>query len=201
MAGVTGGRPGRLSLLGRCSAALLALVPGSPMAAEPDAGDTSQGFPDNPVSDYVDRTSDGLTEIDPPGTSAPSLTSVQVNTPSAEPVKAPKPAEWMLVPLPGYNPTLGFTLTGMGAYIFPADAKSPPSTVGGFGMFSSNGSWADHDGEGEPHQRARRRRLQQAGSDLLLRGRRGVLESHRATLMVPAARRGGERNPCARADV
>jgi hypothetical protein len=30
----------------------------------------------------------------------------------------------------------------MGAYIFPADAKSPPSTVGGFGMFSTNGSWA-----------------------------------------------------------
>jgi hypothetical protein len=33
-------------------------------------------------------------------------------------------------------------ITGMGAYIFPADAKSPPSTVGGFGMFSTNGSWA-----------------------------------------------------------
>ena len=142
MAGVTGGSPGPLSRFGLCGAALLSLVPGSPIAAEPDAGDTSQGFHNNPVSDYVDRTSDGLTEIDPPGTSAPSLTSVQVNTPSAEPVKAPKPAEWMLVPMPGYNPTLGFTLTGMGAYIFPADAKSPPSTVGGFGMFSTNGSWA-----------------------------------------------------------
>ena len=142
MAGVTGGSPGPLSRFGLCGAALLSLVPGSPIAAEPDASDTSQGFHNNPVSDYVDRTSDGLTEIDPPGTSAPSLTSVQVNTPSAEPVKAPKPAEWMLVPMPGYNPTLGFTLTGMGAYIFPADAKSPPSTVGGFGMFSTNGSWA-----------------------------------------------------------
>jgi len=121
--------------------ALLAVAPCPASAADPDAADTSQGYPDNPVSDYVDRSSDGLTAIDPPGTSASSLTSVEVETPSPAPVKTPKPAEWMLVPIPGYNPTLGFSLTGMGAYIFPADAKSPPSTVGGFGMFSTNGSW------------------------------------------------------------
>ena len=119
---------------------VLALSPPAALAAEPD--DASRGYPDNPVSDYVDRSSDGLTPVDPPGTSAPSLTSVEVETPSAAPPGAPKPAEWMLVPIPGYNPTLGFMLTGMGAYIFPADAKSPPSTVGGFGMFSTNGSWA-----------------------------------------------------------
>ncbi|HTS82902.1 MAG TPA: BamA/TamA family outer membrane protein [Myxococcaceae bacterium] len=119
---------------------VLALSPPAALAAEPD--DASRGYPDNPVSDYVDRSSDGLTPVDPPGTSAPSLTSIEVETPSAAPPGAPKPAEWMLVPIPGYNPTLGFMLTGMGAYIFPADAKSPPSTVGGFGMFSTNGSWA-----------------------------------------------------------
>ena len=124
-----------------CAAVVLALATGAAIAAEDDAAASSQGYPDNPVSDYVDRSSDGLTAVDPPGTSAPSVTSVEVETPSPAPVKTPKPAEWMLVPIPGYNPTIGFSLTGMGAYIFPADAKSPPSTVGGFGMFSTNGSW------------------------------------------------------------
>jgi hypothetical protein len=142
MSGVTGGSRGRLLRVGPCVGTLLVLASGSASAADPDTADTSQGYPDNPVSDYIDRSSDGLTPVDPPGTSAPSLTSVQVETPTAAPVKAPKPAEWMLVPIPGYNPTIGFSLTGMGAYIFPADAKSPPSTVGGFGMFSTNGSWA-----------------------------------------------------------
>jgi surface antigen Omp85-like protein len=141
MAERTGGGPGRLPCIAVCVGALLAVAPCPASAADPDAADTSQGYPDNPVSDYVDRSSDGLTAIDPPGTSASSLTSVEVETPSPAPVKTPKPAEWMLVPIPGYNPTLGFSLTGMGAYIFPADAKSPPSTVGGFGMFSTNGSW------------------------------------------------------------
>jgi hypothetical protein len=120
---------------------VLILTAGSAIAAEDDAATTSQGYPDNPVSDYVDRSSDGLTAVDPPGTSAPSVTTVDVETPSPAPVKSPKPAEWMLVPIPGYNPTIGFSITGMGAYIFPADVKSPPSTVGGIGMFSTNGSW------------------------------------------------------------
>jgi hypothetical protein len=104
--------------------------------------DGGTGFPDNPVSDYVDRSSDGLTSLEVPGSSASSLSSLEVNTPDAEPVKAPKPAEWMLVPIPNYNPTLGFQIMATGAYIFPADAKSPPSTVGGFGMYSTNNSWA-----------------------------------------------------------
>jgi Omp85 superfamily domain len=142
MAELTGWSSGRLLRIDLCAAALLSLATTSAIASEQDPGGPSQGYPDNPVSDYVDRSSDGLTAVDPPGTSAPSLTTVEVETPSPAPVSAPKPAEWMLVPIPGYNPTLGFTLTGMGAYIFPADAKSPPSTVGGFGMFSSNGSWA-----------------------------------------------------------
>jgi Omp85 superfamily domain len=119
-----------------------AVLLGPGLVAAEDVSEAGSGYPDNPVSDYVDRSSDGLTRIEVPGTSAPSASSVEVATPAAEPVKAPKPAEWMLVPIPNYNPTLGFMITGMGAYIFPADAKSPPSTVGGFGMFSTNGSWA-----------------------------------------------------------
>ena len=123
-------------------AAVLAGGAGTASAQAVDDGASARtGFPDNPVSDYIDQSSDGLTRIETPGTSTSSATSVEVATPDAQPVKAPKPAEWMLVPIPGYNPTLGFMLTGMGAYIFPADAKSPPSTVGGFGMFSTNGSW------------------------------------------------------------
>jgi hypothetical protein len=119
-----------------------AVLLGPGLVAAEDVSEAGSGYPDNPVSDYVDRSSDGLTRIEVPGTSASSASSVEVATPAAEPVKAPKPAEWMLVPIPNYNPTLGFMITGMGAYIFPADAKSPPSTVGGFGMFSTNGSWA-----------------------------------------------------------
>jgi len=128
--------------IGPCAAALLALAPRVSTAAEPDTGDPRTGYPDNAVSDYVDRSSDGLTAVEAPGTSVSSLTPVDVETPSAAPVTKQKPAEWMLVPIPGYNPSLGFSLTAMGAYLFPADAKSPPSTVGGFGMFSTNGSWA-----------------------------------------------------------
>ena len=131
---------GPIGSFGSILAAAVFLGPG--LAAAQDVADGGSGYPDNPVSDYVDRSSDGLTRIEMPGTSAPSASSVEVATPAAEPVKAPKPAEWMLVPIPNYNPTLGFMITGMGAYIFPADAKSPPSTVGGFGMFSTNGSWA-----------------------------------------------------------
>jgi surface antigen Omp85-like protein len=126
-----------------CILLAASLACGSAFAQALDAGtDTGTGYPDNPVSDYVDRSSDGLTAVEVPGSGASSLSSVEVKTPDAEPVKAPKPAEWMLVPIPNYNPTLGFMITAMGAYIFPADAKSPPSTVGGFGMFSTNNSWA-----------------------------------------------------------
>jgi hypothetical protein len=121
----------------------LAAGPGRASAQALDVGaDGGTGFPDNPVSDYVDRSSDGLTSLEVPGSGASNLSSIEVKTPDAEPVKAPKPAEWMLVPIPNYNPTLGFMITAMGAYIFPADAKSPPSTVGGFGMYSTNNSWA-----------------------------------------------------------
>src|SRR6185436_20767879 len=45
--------------IGPCAAALLALAPGVSTAAEPDTGDRTKGYPDNPVSDYVDRSSDG----------------------------------------------------------------------------------------------------------------------------------------------
>jgi hypothetical protein len=118
-----------------------ALAVGSETAlAQGVAADAGTGYPDNPVSDYVDRSSDGLTSVEVPS-SASSLSSVEVKTPDAEPVKTQKPAEWMLVPIPGYNPSLGFMVTAMGAYIFPADEKSPPSTVGGFGMYSTNNSW------------------------------------------------------------
>ena len=66
------------------------------------AADAGTGYPDNPVSYYVDHSSDGLTSVEMPGSSAASLSSVEVKTPDAEPVKAPKPAEWMhLLPAGG----------------------------------------------------------------------------------------------------
>ena len=119
----------------------VALVTMGPVAAADWDPTSSTGYPDNPVSDYVDRSSDGLTSYEAPATLDESISSVEVATPSAAPVKAPKPAEWMLVPIPNYNPALGFMVTLMGAYIFPADPASPPSTVGGFAMYSTNNSW------------------------------------------------------------
>lgn len=110
-------------------------------AADNDLADAGTGYPENPVSDYLDSSSDGLTAVEVPGTAAPSVTSVDVATPAATPSTTPKPAEWLVVPIPNYSPTLGFMITGMAAYIFPADAASPPSTVGGFGMYSTNNSW------------------------------------------------------------
>jgi hypothetical protein len=118
-----------------------ALFVGGGAAAESDLADAGTGYPENLVSDYLDSSSDGLTAVELPGTAAPSVTSVDVATPAAAPGTTPKPAEWLVVPVPGYSPTLGFQITGMAAYIFPADAASPPSTVGGFGMYSTNNSW------------------------------------------------------------
>ena len=42
---------------------LLAVAPLPAIAADPDAGETSPGYRDNPVSDYVDRSSDGLSAV------------------------------------------------------------------------------------------------------------------------------------------
>ena len=70
------------------------LVTMGPVAAADSDPTSSTGYPDNPVSDYVDRSSDGLTSYEAPATLDESISSVEVATPSAAPVKAPKPAEW-----------------------------------------------------------------------------------------------------------
>src|SRR3974377_868107 len=92
----------------------VALVTMGPVAAADWDPTSSTGYPDNPVSDYVDPPRDGLTSYEAPATLDESISSVEVATPSAAPVKAPKPAEWMLVPIPNYNPALGFMVTLMG---------------------------------------------------------------------------------------
>jgi hypothetical protein len=54
-----------------------------------------------------------------------------------------KRGEWLIVPIPFSNPTIGSGLTGVVAYLFPfdpEDTKSPMSTVGGGAMGSNNGS-------------------------------------------------------------
>jgi hypothetical protein len=135
-----GGRRGRAHVTRLVFLGLGLLTVGPVAAAAGDAA-AAAGYPDNPVSDYVDSSSDGLTSIEAPGTPEESITSVEVANPSAAPVKAPKPAEWMLLPVPNYNPTLGFMVALIGAYIFPADPVSPPSIVGGFAMYSTNNSW------------------------------------------------------------
>ena len=88
-------RCGRGSSRARRLLLAMALTVGSETAlAQGLAADAGTGYPDSPVSDYVDQSSDGLTSIEVPGSSASSLSSVEVKTPDAEPVKAPKPAEW-----------------------------------------------------------------------------------------------------------
>jgi len=55
-----------------------------------------------------------------------------------------KSGEFLIVPLPFANPTIGGGVFLIGGYIFrpdPEDEVSPPSTVGAGTMYSSNGSW------------------------------------------------------------
>ncbi len=111
---------------------------GGEAAAQSEVADAGIGSY-NTVIDYLDSSSDGLTSIELPGSAAPSVTSVDVATPA--PATSSKPAEFLAVPIPSYSPTLGFMITGTAAYIFPADDASPPSTVGAFGMYSTNNSW------------------------------------------------------------
>jgi outer membrane protein assembly factor BamA len=81
--------------------------------------------------------------VDASSAVAPSSAPNQTVAPATqEPAKKSVPAEWMVVPIPSYNPTLGFILTGVGAYIFPVDPGSPPSVVAGGGFYSGNNSWA-----------------------------------------------------------
>jgi outer membrane protein assembly factor BamA len=98
-------------------------------------------YPDNPVSDYLDPRAEGLVPEDVTETLAPSATPAHVTTPAAAPGAPPRKAEWLLVPIPTYNPTLGFIAVGVGGYIFPLDQVSRPSTLVGVGFYSSNNSW------------------------------------------------------------
>ena len=54
-------------------------------------------------------------------------------------------SEFVIAPIPLSNPAIGYGLVlGLG-YIFPLDKKderSPPSMIGGAGMYASSGSWA-----------------------------------------------------------
>src|SRR3984885_10519889 len=56
-----------------------------------------------------------------------------------------KRGEMVIAPIPLSNPAIGYGLVlGLG-YIFPLDKKderSPPSMIGGAGMYASSGSWA-----------------------------------------------------------
>ena len=137
---VVPGRTGGPELLRPLALGVALLGGGAAAAAEPGSTPPS-GFPDNPVSDYIDQSSDGLIQVEVPGTPEDSVTSVEVPNPDAAPVKTPKPAEWMLVPIPNYNPTLGFMVNVTAAYLFPMDAASPSSSIAGIGMYSTNNSW------------------------------------------------------------
>lgn len=46
----------------------------------------------------------------------------------------------VVAPIPFVSPTIGYGLALGAAYVFPLDAKSPPSTIGGGGLYSENGS-------------------------------------------------------------
>jgi hypothetical protein len=115
----------------------------SEAAADLDGGvaGTAPAETENPVSQYIDDRSPGLTPVDASSSLSPSSGPSQNTAPAAAPVPKQLPAEWMLVPIPSYNPTLGFILTGIGAYIVPLDPGSPPSVVAGGGFYSGNNSW------------------------------------------------------------
>lgn len=74
-----------------------------------------------------------------PATTSPA--TVPVTGESAR----PKHGEFLAVPIPSHKPTFGWGVNVMLGYVFPLDPDdkiSPPSTVGGFGFYSENQSWA-----------------------------------------------------------
>ena len=53
--------------------------------------------------------------------------------------------EWLVAPIPGRNPTFGWTLTMPVAYLYhpkTVDQESPPWITGAMGFYAENGSWA-----------------------------------------------------------
>ena len=49
--------------------------------------------------------------------------------------------DFVVAPIPFLNPTIGYGLALGGAYLFRMDPESPPSVLGGGGMYSENDSW------------------------------------------------------------
>ncbi len=48
---------------------------------------------------------------------------------------------WLVAPIPFVDPTIGYGLALGGAYLWKLDEGSPPSTLGGGGLYSENGSY------------------------------------------------------------
>lgn len=54
----------------------------------------------------------------------------------------PPKGDFIIVPIPLVNPTLGYGLIGAAAYMKKLDPESQASYIGGGGMYTDNGSWA-----------------------------------------------------------
>ena len=55
------------------------------------------------------------------------------------------PEDLVVAPIPGYSPQLGWNLALAGGYFLGGkqeETGTPPSIIGGFGMFAENGSYA-----------------------------------------------------------
>jgi hypothetical protein len=103
----------------------------SDQAVYPDP--LSQAAPQAPPNARVNAT-----------TKPTTLPSTLATSQSTQPTSESK-NEWLVVPLPKYVPEFGWGITGMLGYIFaldPNDKISPPSTVGAFGYYAENGTWA-----------------------------------------------------------
>lgn len=75
--------------------------------------------------------------------SAPAPTTTPSTLATSEPAESKN--EFIAVPLPKYVPEFGWGVVGTLGYIFhldPQDTISPPSTIGTFGYYAQNGTWA-----------------------------------------------------------
>jgi outer membrane protein assembly factor BamA len=116
----------------------LAVLPfaGAPVSAETDeySVDASDDF-ELAADELADAIADGGFELD---------NAEFAGNPMQRIFKS-WPEDLVVAPIPGRSPQFGFQLTAMGGYFLGArdeDAEKRPSVIGGFGMFSANGSYA-----------------------------------------------------------
>lgn len=125
----------RLLALATCGAALLRAAPERPSEPYPSLDPL-----DTPPYDV-------LADTDAPP--APSASSSAADTPEPAPAPAVAPAakgDWVVAPIPGYNPSQGANIKVAAQYILPPDPDAPPDAQRS--LFAVAGFYTQEDSRG-----------------------------------------------------